>query len=88
MYVLAAQEKTPLRTQGYTATPIFIIIIGIDSRGIPTDVNDAYCRMSGYTKRELLGMHIKELEGTEAPSEIATHFEGIVKNPYFGPQDM
>jgi len=62
--------------------------IGIDTRGVLIDVNDAYCRMSGYTKRELLGMHIKELEVTESPSEFAIHFEGIVKNPYFGPRDM
>ena len=56
--------------------------LGIDSRGILIDVNDAYCRMSGYTKRELLGMHIKQLEGTESPSEIAIHFERIIKKQY------
>jgi len=56
--------------------------IGIDTRGVLIDVNDAYCRMSGYTKRELLGMHIKELEVTESPSEFAIHFERIVKNQF------
>jgi two-component system, cell cycle sensor histidine kinase and response regulator CckA len=37
------------------------------------EVNEAYCRMSGYTARELTGMHIKDLEAIETPDEVDKH---------------
>lgn len=45
----------------------------LDREGKITEVNDAYCRMSGYTRQELLGMSLAELEAMEAPEEIREH---------------
>jgi PAS domain S-box-containing protein len=42
------------------------------------DVNQAYCEMSGYTRRELIAMRISDLEVTETPDEIEAHNRRIV----------
>lgn len=41
------------------------------------DVNDAYCRMVGYERDELLGMSISDVEDVESPGETQSHIEGI-----------
>lgn len=46
-------------------------------KGEILEVNDAYCRMSGYTNEELIGMHIRDLEAVEAPDEVDTHGQRI-----------
>jgi PAS domain S-box-containing protein len=48
-------------------------LLTIDQDGIVDDVNDAYCRMSGYTREELLGMCVFDVEAAEVPEEIAEH---------------
>ncbi len=40
-------------------------------------VNDSYCRMSGYARDELLGMHLSDLEATEKRDDVAKHIEKI-----------
>jgi PAS domain S-box-containing protein len=50
----------------------------IDSQSRLRQVNEAYCRMSGYSERELLEMHVSELEAAESPSEAAEHIQRIV----------
>ncbi len=42
------------------------------------DVNQAYCQMSGYTQRQLIGMHISELEVRDTPEEIDTQNRRII----------
>jgi PAS domain S-box-containing protein len=42
------------------------------------DVNDAYCRLVGYTREELLSMAIADLEAAETPAEIAAHTAKIL----------
>ncbi|MCF8139095.1 MAG: PAS domain S-box protein [Desulfotignum sp.] len=49
-----------------------------DTRGRLLEVNDAYCRMSGYNEDELLKMNISELEFVETPEMIADHMQAIV----------
>ena len=39
------------------------------------EVNDAYCAMSGYSREELLSMHIWDMEAAETPKETAAHIE-------------
>jgi diguanylate cyclase (GGDEF)-like protein/PAS domain S-box-containing protein len=41
------------------------------------DTNDAYCHMVGYTRDELLNMHIFDLEALESPEETAVHIKKL-----------
>jgi PAS domain S-box-containing protein len=45
----------------------------IDTHGRILEVNDAYCRMSGYSRDELLTMSIQDVEAAEEPGEISKH---------------
>jgi len=49
-----------------------------DAQGRLLDVNQTYCRMSGYTAQELLTMHIGDLEVAESPEEIAAHIRKVM----------
>ena len=42
-----------------------------DMQGRLMEVNETYCRMSGYSKQELLTMRVSDLEVIETPDEIA-----------------
>ncbi len=50
----------------------------VDTQGHLLEVNEAYCRMSGYTEQELLTMSISDLEATELPVQTASHVQQIV----------
>ncbi|HKJ99576.1 MAG TPA: PAS domain S-box protein [Desulfotignum sp.] len=50
----------------------------LDMRGILIDVNDAYCRMTGYKKDQLIGMSIGDLDNIESLKETASRIERIV----------
>lgn len=43
------------------------------------EVNNAYCRMSGYSESELLAMSIPDLEVIESGPEIAAHIAKIIE---------
>ncbi len=43
------------------------------------DVNEAYCRMIGYSRDELLSMHIFDVEAIESPEETAAHIRNIME---------
>ena len=45
----------------------------VDSEGSIIEVNETYCRMSGYSAAELLRMGIADLEAVESPAAIAEH---------------
>ncbi|MBI4291006.1 MAG: PAS domain S-box protein [Betaproteobacteria bacterium] len=49
----------------------------IDSEGRLVDVNDAYVQRCGFTRDELLGMRIADLEAKETPADIAAHLDTI-----------
>lgn len=53
-----------------------------DSMGRVLEVNDAYCRMSGYSREELLQMSIPDLEAVEKPEETANHIKNIIEHGY------
>ncbi|MER2625630.1 MAG: EAL domain-containing protein, partial [Accumulibacter sp.] len=44
-----------------------------DSGGRLLDVNDAYCRLSGYTRDELLHLSIDQIEAQEDTDDVAAH---------------
>ncbi len=41
-----------------------------DTRGGLLEVNESYCRMSGYSEQELLAISISDLEASKSPEEI------------------
>jgi PAS domain S-box-containing protein len=52
-------------------------IVDMQSRFL--DVNNAYCRLIGYSRRELLKMKIADIEVWEKPDEIASHLQRIME---------
>lgn len=50
----------------------------VDTDGRLLDVNEAYCRMSGYGSTELLSMSLGELESAEAEDDTRAHIEKII----------
>ena len=50
----------------------------IDSQGRLLEVKEAYCRMSGYSEPELLGMRISDLEADETVDGTAAHIQKII----------
>ena len=45
----------------------------MDMEGRLIEVNESYCRMSGYSAEELLGMRASQLEADHSAEEIAAH---------------
>ncbi len=52
----------------------------IDCTGCIAEVNSAYCAMSGYTRAELLGMRIGDLDALESVEETSARIARIVAN--------
>ena len=50
-----------------------------DMDGRILEVNETYCRMSGYSAQELLAMHISDLEAAEMASDTTAHMRNIVE---------
>ena len=50
-----------------------------DAEGHLLEVNEAYCKMSGYSEQELLGMRIADLEAQEKPEDIASRIKRIME---------
>ena len=50
-----------------------------DSKGNLLEVNETYCRMSGYCEQELLSMHISDLEANETREDIAERIKIIAE---------
>src|SRR5690242_5486451 len=59
----AKRAKTPARNSAASLmfNPVFnnldVGILILDSKGYYIDVNDTYCRMIGYDRKELIGNH-------------------------------
>lgn len=49
----------------------------VDMQGRLLEVNETYCRMSGYSAQELLTLRISDLEAAEAPAYTAAHIQKI-----------
>ncbi|MEI6291853.1 MAG: PAS domain S-box protein, partial [Chloroflexota bacterium] len=54
----------------------------LDMQGKLLDVNEAYCRMSGYTRDELLLMSVSDLEANETPEQTAEHIKILLNTGY------
>jgi len=52
----------------------------MDSEGVITDVNEAYCSFSGYAREEILGVHINDIDADETPAQTQERIHRIVSN--------
>ncbi len=50
-----------------------------DMEGNLLQVNETYCRMSGYSEQELLTMHISDVEAIENPGDVKAHNNKVVE---------
>ncbi|MBX7183974.1 MAG: PAS domain S-box protein [Vicinamibacteria bacterium] len=51
----------------------------VDREGRLLDVNEAYCRMSGYTPTELLGMTVGDLSRRDSGADVIAHIHHIME---------
>jgi len=54
----------------------------MDAQGTLEEVNEAYARMTGYTRKELVGMHIRQMEVCEQAEDIKVLIDNIVAQGY------
>lgn len=52
----------------------------VDQSGQILEVNDAYCKMSGYTRNEILNIKISELDVNETSIDTANHIKKVIEN--------
>ncbi|MHC1742544.1 MAG: PAS domain S-box protein [Syntrophobacteraceae bacterium] len=73
-------EETVAERERYLRTILETTADGywvVDGNGGFIDVNEAYCRMSGYSRSDLLTMGISHLEALEEPGDIEARIEHI-----------
>lgn len=51
-----------------------------DAQGRLLDCNEASCRTLGYTREEMLGLSLSDIEALESPAETAAHVRHIIEN--------
>jgi PAS domain S-box-containing protein len=51
-----------------------------DGHGRIQDVNEAYCRMLGYTRAELLALSVPDIEQNESTEDVAAHIRKVIRN--------
>jgi diguanylate cyclase (GGDEF)-like protein/PAS domain S-box-containing protein len=71
------QQEIEYQTIVQTSTDGFWIASTHDARFL--DANQAYCNMLGYTRDELLSMHIFDVEAVESPDETAAHIKKVIE---------
>lgn len=54
----------------------------LDTQGHLLEVNDAYVRMSGYSREELLGMGIGKLDARESSEETLQHIRKVLEEGF------
>src|SRR5665648_533172 len=69
--------KSEKRYKALTQTSIDGFFV-FDIEGRFLEVNDAYCKISGYYREALLSMNIKDLELDEVDKQIDEHMEKII----------
>ena len=75
------RNKTSLRDEGGTVRNFVEITLDgfwrIDFQGKLMDVNAAYCQLSGYSREELMGMHVYDLDTALNVTEIEQKIKTI-----------
>ena len=78
-------KSVPVDREHYLQTIIETTADGfwvVDTAGHIVEVNEAYCRMSGYARNEILGLRIGDLEADETPEDTANRIQRIVSNGF------
>jgi two-component system, cell cycle sensor histidine kinase and response regulator CckA len=73
-------EQALIEREQYLRTILHTTVDGfwvVDRHGRIVDVNEAYCRMSGYSTDELLQMRVGDIDAIETPAEIKAHVERV-----------
>ncbi|MFA6025588.1 MAG: PAS domain S-box protein, partial [Ignavibacteriaceae bacterium] len=52
----------------------------VDQSGEIIEANEAYCKMSGYTRDEILHLSVSELEAIESSEDVAVHIKRVIEN--------
>jgi PAS domain S-box-containing protein len=52
----------------------------VDTEGKILDANETYCRMTGYTRAELLTLHVKDVDAVETPGATKARMQRIIAN--------
>lgn len=71
-----AQER--YKTIIETSMTGFVIVDNATGKFL--DVNDSYCKIIGYSKEELLSMHIFEIDAKESQQDTLEHMEYLIQN--------
>ena len=53
-----------------------------DGEGCILEANEAICKMHGYTREQLIGLRIPDIEADETPELAAAHMRTMVENGY------
>ncbi len=69
------EEERFLRTILQTTADGFWLV---DTRGKLLQVNEAYCRMSGYTCAELVNLSVFDLDAVDKPNEVSARIKRII----------
>ncbi|MFZ4857285.1 MAG: PAS domain S-box protein [Desulfuromonadaceae bacterium] len=51
----------------------------VDLNGSFMETNDSYCQMVGYTRNELLNLHVSSIDAIDTSDDVARRFETIIK---------
>ncbi|GAB4327068.1 MAG: hypothetical protein Kow0037_00350 [Calditrichia bacterium] len=68
-------------TRSYLDTSLDGFILA-DTKGNIVDVNTAYCKMTGYTREELLKMNINDLEKRLSPAEVEARIKMMTRDGF------
>ena len=52
----------------------------VDASGRILEVNDAYCRMSGYSREELLGMTVQQIDAVDSPERVVERSQQVQRD--------
>ncbi len=52
----------------------------VDGNGLVTDMNEAYCANLGYTREEILGLHISDIDAEEASAQTEERIQRVIAN--------
>ncbi|MEW8290823.1 MAG: EAL domain-containing protein [Candidatus Thiodiazotropha endolucinida] len=50
-----------------------------NNQGVLIEVNEAYCRLSGYNKKDLIGMPVSELDAFDSDEDVAYRLKSVIQ---------